>query len=256
MTVTISISVYKIFKGVTKKLLLSFLNKRLFLIFFFNLFIFSYFSFSQESSLSVSLKGNYTTTSRYYPSTVIITSYSFEEYYSIDNLWGYGIETRYNISDYIALGLSAECISGKIDYTHPTLRIPAKAGYDMFLFELNGYYYMPLSTESFKFYIGGGINLDYCNSYEELPSIKSQLVSAPLNTGIQVISGVEYFFMKDLSIRLEMKFRDPIVENECQYTTSRILYNNRVYNISTKPFKSKVNIDGVVFDLSVAYKVF
>lgn len=256
MTVTNSISVNKIFKGVTNKLLLSFLNKRVLLFSIFNLFFYSFYAFSQEGSLSLSLKGNYTTTSRYYPSTVIVTSYSFEEYFSIDNLWGYGIEARYNISDYIALGLSAECISGKIDYTHPTLRIPAKAGYDMFLFELNGYYYMPLSTESFKFYIGGGINIDYCNSYEELPTIKSQLVSAPLNTGIQVVSGVEYYFLRDFSVRLEMKFRDPIVENECQYTTSKISYNNRVYNISTKPFKSKVNIDGVVFDLSVAYRLF
>lgn len=249
-------SVKKILKGVTRWLLLSFLNTKLFFIQFLLIFISNHIIYSQDNNLFISLKGNYTTTSRYYPSNVIVTSYSYEEYFSIDDLFGFGVEARYKFSDFIALGISGESVSGSINYTHHILKLPAKAGYDMLLFELNGYYYMPLSTHTFKFYIGGGIGFAYGMSYEELPTIRSQIISSPVNTGIQVVSGMEYYLYKDFLIRFEMKFRDPIVENESKYTTSRINYNGRIYNVSTKPFKSKVNIDGLVFDFSIAYQIF
>ncbi len=211
---------------------------------------------AQISGLSISLKGNYTSTSRYYPSTIGISSSNYENYYSLDDLLGYGAEFRYAVTDHIVAGLSAEMVSGSVDHRHASLPLPMKSGFDMFLFESNGYYYIPLSGESFKFYIGGGINLAKGNSYEELPSIKSEIISSPVNIGIQALSGIEYFFRKNISLRWEMKFRDPLVENQSKFASSKINYMGKTFNISTNPFKSKINIDGIVFDFSIAYYFF
>lgn len=254
----IVLTVSKIDMGVTStsKLLPLFPNLKLLLLIASLLYLQTNALYAQKGNFSFSLKGNYTSTSRYYPSSIGASAYSYEQYQSIDDIFGYGAELRYKLSDNITAGLASEHVSGVIDYRHATLLIPAKSGYDMYIFEANCYYYIPLSGETFKFYIGGGINAAKGDGYEELPGIKSNLLSSPINIGIQALSGVEYFFYKDISFRFEMKFRDPVVENENKYNSSRIFYMGKSYNISTKPFKSKINIDGIVFDLSIAYQLF
>jgi hypothetical protein len=255
----ILLAVSKISTGVTStsKLLPVLLQLKLIYIVLL-LLSFSNVLFSQGYNFSVSIKGNYTSSTRYYPSSIPNSSsvYTYENYETVNNLFGYGLELRYDYSEHIKIGLSVERISDFANYDHRTLKIPVKSNFNMYIMEANGYYNIPLSGERFKFYIGGGLNIAKCNSYDEISTIKSVLLNSPLNIGIQALSGFEYFLNKDFSARWEIKFRDPIVENESRYNTSRIYYNDRYYTVSTKPYKSKVNIDGLVLDLSFAYHFF
>jgi opacity protein-like surface antigen len=255
----IRLAVSKIPEGVTftSKLLLSLLKLKLFFIILL-LFPFNNILRSQSNDFSVSIKGNFTSSSRYYPSSMQSSSivYSYESYQTIDDLFGYGLEVRYNYSEHIRIGLSAERVSGSTSYLYRSSQIQMKSNFTMYIFEANGYYTIPLSGERFKFYIGGGLNMAKCDNSDELASIKSVTLSSPVNFGIQALSGFEFFINKDLSARFELKFRDPIVENENKFNSSRTFYNQRFYNVPTNSYTTKINIDGLVFDLSFAYHLF
>jgi hypothetical protein len=126
-------------------------------------------------------------------------------------------------------------------------------GYRMFPIELSGYFIIPVSTEKFKLYIGGGGGVYWGERIRNFSIASSEPVNRPLNFGIHVLSGLEYFVREQFSIRGEMKFRDPQFDTESQYTTDRITVNGLTYALSTQPFKSKVNLDGIVFQLQVAF---
>jgi opacity protein-like surface antigen len=217
----------------------------------FALFINTAFIHSQIYNFGLSIRGNYTTTSRLYPSP---TPNSYEDYYPIDGIWGFGAEIRSHLFlDRILLGISGEFVSGEIRNQDKSTRLEVKDGYGLYIFELNGYYIIPLSTERFKIYLGGGLNFSFGKRIREILAYSAENIRSPINVGIQVLSGLEFFIFKNFSARWEMKFRDPLIETESKFKTDRFIYKNTTYTLPTEPFKTRINIDGIVFDLALAY---
>jgi hypothetical protein len=50
-----------------------------------------------------------------------------------------------------------------------------------------------------------------------------------------------------------MKFRDLQFQSTDVFTTRVIRYGDTVINVSTQPFNSRVETDGVVFQIGIAY---
>ena len=212
--------------------------------------------YSQTNNYSISVKGNYTNYARYYVGHYNYTSFIEEDFYSIDNLFGYGLDFRYEFLNDYWIGISGEFVSGAFEYNHRDYRIPCKSQYSMFIGDLACYYLLPLSGEKFKIHIGGGLNFAKASNKDEILYVSSEQISSPINVGILALCGMEYILTKNFSLRGEIKFRDPIVENETKFNTSLIFYNDRTYSIPTRPYKSKINIDGMVFELSAVFYLF
>jgi len=126
----------------------------------------------------------------------------------------------------------------------------------MFIGDVACYYLLPLSGERFKIHIGGGLNFAKASNKDEILYVSSEQLSSPINIGILALCGTEYIITNHFSLRGEIKFRDPIVANENKFNKSIIIYNDRTYSIPTRPYKSKINIDGMVFELSAVFYLF
>jgi hypothetical protein len=228
-------------------------NKIFFILSVFFIFIFNG-AFSQNNVYSVSVKGNYTTTARLYPLNEQNDLSPLYPYYSIDNIYGYGLEVRRRIfTDDLFIGLAGEYVFGNITNKSPVPGVYYNDGFDFYLLELNGILVIPFSTEKVKVYIGGGVNSSLGTRKRTLLDVASESVGHPISFGIQVLTGIEYIFLNKYSVRWEMKFRDPMVDAENKFNVKQIKYNNVNYNISSTPFKSKINLDGIAFELGISY---
>jgi hypothetical protein len=206
-----------------------------------------------SQDLNISVKTNYTTTSRLYPDIGKSYDLTSDSYYSIDGIWGFGAEIRKNIyENKIFLGLSGEYVTGTTNTSSNFPELYYKDGYSLILFELSGYLIIPISSEKLKMYIGGGISSSYGERIREINGISIENVNNPVSTGIHVLTGLEYYFFKGLSLRWEMKFRDPEIETESKFNRD-MTYKNITYQLPKSSVKSKINIDGIVFDFSLVY---
>lgn len=206
-----------------------------------------------SQNLSVAIKTNYTTTSKLYSDISKSSEFTMDSYSSIDGIWGLGIDARKNLyENKIFIGLSGEYISGTMKTQSPFANLSYLDGFSIMLSELNGYLIIPLSSETLKMYIGGGINIAFGQRIKEISNISVENLKNPTSFGIQVMTGLEYFFFKDFSFRWEMKFRDPEIETESKFTQN-LTYNNVFYQLPKSTVKSKINLDGIVFDFSLVY---
>jgi len=212
--------------------------------------------YSQTSNYSISVKANYTSYSRYYVGHYSHINSLSEDYYSVDDLLGYGFDFRYEFLNDYWIGVSGEFVSGYFEYSHRDYRIPCKSQYSMLIGDVVCYYLLPLSGKRFKIHIGGGLNFAKASNKDEILYVSSEQLSSPIDIGILALCGTEYIITNNFSLRGEIKFRDPIVANENKFNKSIIIYNDRTYSIPTRPYKSKINIDGMVFELSTVFYLF
>ena len=73
--------------------------------------------------------------------------------------------------------------------------------------------------------------------------------------GIQVLTGMEYLIRDFVSVRGELRFRDPVLEFHNSYSNNIIHYNGQTYRINGSDFDTKININGVTFSLGIVYNI-
>jgi hypothetical protein len=76
-------------------------------------------------------------------------------------------------------------------------------------------------------------------SQKESTTLKVKRLKSPITIGIQVMSGVKRNFSKNLGLRAEIKFRDPIVDVESQFKSNTINYNGYIISVDPTPFQNK-----------------
>ncbi len=68
------------------------------------------------------------------------------------------------------------------------------------------------------------------------------------------MSGVDYFLTPLLALRAELKFRDPQVESTNKFPDRVVELEGRMIQFDQRPFRSKINIDGVTINLGIAFR--
>jgi len=172
----------------------------------------------------------------------------------LDDIFSYSAELRYRVSDPFILGLRIEYIKKTI--THKDDQIPvidATFGYRLIPVEFSVYYFLPFSTESFKFFMGGGIGVYFGENIKDIGDVHSVAIDKKFAFGIQVEIGMDYIIWENFSARFQMRFRDPEFEIESRYSNDTVNYNGKSYFLSNSPFITKTNIDGITFTLGIAY---
>jgi hypothetical protein len=120
-------------------------------------------------------------------------------------------------------------------------------GYQMIPVEFSVYYLIPFSTERFKFFMGGGMAFYIGSQIRELGDVKISNEKQKVGFGIHVAVGMDYVVKNFLSVRFQMRFRDPQFEMSSKYTNSSVNYAGRTFLLPGNTFESKVNIDGITF---------
>ncbi len=170
-------------------------------------------------------------------------------------------ELRYRLFDEVILGLGTEYM----DHTqlgrnltvfsgNNTETIELKDGFALIPIELSIHYLMPFSTEKFKFLMGGGGGYYIGWHIRKFGNIEVSNIERKTAFGIQVSIGMEYLLIKNVSIRSEMKFRDPQFTVKSKYNKQQTEFFGRTITLAQESFDSKINIDGVTFIAGISYQ--
>ncbi len=190
---------------------------------------------ANEHKFSFSLKGTYTTSTRFLYNIDKLHEYS--ESRSITSNFGYGADLRWNIIwDRFYIGFSSERISSiqttPVFYPEfDNIRVPYKEGFELLAFELSGSYVVPISSEHWKFYLGGGLGTYDGTRMFSIAQVSSETISTKSYMGIHVMTGIDYQFHSRIGLRFEIKFRDPH------------------FDVTTKFDQTYVNVDGYLIKL-------
>ena len=216
------------------------------------------FSFAQPSK-SISLNFNYILSAFVYPD-VISRDRGLRDFSTEVNGWfGFSAELRHKITEGYLAGLSLEVVNKKVgDFltrriSNRLIKIPIEDKYTIYIAELNLFFLAPFSSEKWSVYIGGGVGAYKGNFTKSIVNTRSEVQNSPINLGIQVMSGVGYNLLKNLGLKAELKFRDPIVEVESKFKDSSISYDGYIIQIDPSPFRTRINFDTMTFVLGIAY---
>lgn len=222
------------------------------------IFLFCGIAYSQieTSKYAISINGNYTTTSRLYlnpNSNDILLRNSYE---SLDDIYNYSIEIRYKIGANLFLAAGSEIIQKKhvnSSYNLAGVKAILTDGFQLIPVEITFYYELPFSSDRIKIFMGGGGGFYFGKHIREIGdvSVKSSIDKTAF--GIHVTAGVDYFINEKLSLRTQMRFRDPEINFKNEYDRPTVNINGRSILLPTSSFHTKVNVDGITFTLGASY---
>ncbi len=176
--------------------------------------------------------------------------------------YGYGAELTYNpdISNFdILFYISSEYLKVKDDglvlrfendsavsnvrFTEEFKMIPLEAGLK---------WNLPVSTERFKVYIGGGGGVYFGNRTRTVGPYKTSAISRKPGFSMNVLAGLEYFVERNLSLDFEFKFREANFESEDRFDTDLITIGGNTYSLDN-PVYSRLLVDGTRLSIGIKY---
>lgn len=209
------------------------------------------------NDLGIALNYNYTTTSKMFFQPNAVDPVVRASYDNLDNIYDYSVEVRYVISESVALGAGTEYIKKTFGNSINLggTKIKTTDGYRMVPVELSIYYLIPFSLERFKFFMGGGIGFYSGSQIREFGDENISNVARKIGFGIHVAVGMDYVVKNFLSLRFQMRFRDPQFEMTGKYSNQTVKIDDRTFILPPGNFNTKVNIDGVTFTLGAVINV-
>jgi hypothetical protein len=207
----------------------------------------------------VGLNLNYVLSAFVYPN-VISSDKGLREISNEVNSWiGFSGDLRVEFVEGYLAGLSLEIVNKKVPdvlihrISGQTVRIPIEDKYTIYIVELSAFFVAPFSSQKLNICIGGGVGA-YKGKFEKsILNARSEIQRSPINIGIHVMSEVQYNFPKNLSLRAQLKFRDPIAEVESRFKNAQIEYNGYIIPIDPTPFRTRVNFDTMTFTLGLVF---
>jgi len=212
-------------------------------------------------NFSIGVSEIYTTSAKIYldpnSSDIVLRNDSFP----LEDIFNQGIELRYRITEPLILGLNVEYmrktefgrnVTGYLE-NGTNIPINVEDGFVLIPIEFSVYYLIPFSTEKFKFLMGGGLGYYIGEQIRKFGDVEVTNINRKTAYGVQVMISMDYMLKDNISIRTEMKFRDPQFTVTSAYTKRETIYNGTTVRILQSSFDSKVNIDGVTFILGAAF---
>ncbi|MFQ5797583.1 MAG: hypothetical protein ACE5H0_02695 [Bacteroidota bacterium] len=214
-----------------------------------------------DRPFSVELRSSYTTTSKVFFNPDAASAFERNQFFPVDDIFGLGLDFRRDVAYNLKVGISIEYISASSPFTQSVrdrkgqdFELVLDDGYRLIPVELSSYFVIPFSGERVKVYMGGGVGFYVGERKVEAAGITTQTLEKNTRFGIHVMSGVDYFLTPILALRGELKFRDPQVESTSRYPDKPVEYEGRTILFDQRPFRSRINIDGITFNLGVMFR--
>jgi len=223
--------------------------------------IFSTNAFAQfNKTFGISVNAVYNTSASIYlspnSSDIILRNNSF----LIENIFNPSIDFRYKLSESIILGFNTEYMTSSsigpnltVFLGNSTVTINVEDGFSLIPLELSAYYLLPFSTERFKFLMGGGIGYYIGSHVRKFGDVEVSNAERKAAYGFHVNISMDYLIKDFISVRGEMKFRDPQFTVKSKYSKKEVNYNGSIIRLAQDTFDSKINVDGVTFILGLAF---
>ena len=181
--------------------------------------------------------------------------------YEITNLFSPIIDFRYRINDDIIIGVSSEYIDKSqkannliVREGSQEIKLEVEDGVQFIPIDFSVYYFLPFSTEQFKFTMGGGAGYYFGKQTRKFGDTEIKKIHSKTSLAILVSVGMEYLLTESLGLRLDMKFRSPEISLTNQYSNDFVNYKGTQVRLITDTFDSKINLDGISFLVGISYQ--
>lgn len=145
--------------------------------------------------------------------------------------------------DELALRFIEDSATASVRFIEEFYMIPLEAGLKWSL---------PVGTERFIIYIGGGAGVYFGDRKRSIGSLKTSTISKKPGFSLNVLSGIEYYIGRNLSLDFEFKFRDASFEAENMFSTDYIYIDGHNFRLDN-PFRSRLLINGARLSLGLKY---
>ena len=119
--------------------------------------------------------------------------------------------------------------------------------------ELGIKWLLPVSTDNFKLYIGGGGGIYFGDRTRTMQNLVSSNIEKTPGFSLNILSGIGYYIARNISVNFELKFREASFDIESKYNSNIININGTQYSITT-PFYTRFNVDGVRISAGLKYQ--
>ncbi len=178
----------------------------------------------------------------------------------IEHIFNPSFDIRYSLSESVIIGFNSEYIQSTatgpnltVFLGNGTVTIDVEDGFKLIPLELSAYYLLPFSTEHFKFLMGGGAGYYIGYHIRKFGDADVSTEERKAAYGIHVSISMDYLIKDFLSVRSEMKFRDPQFTVKSRYNKKEVNYNGQIIRLVQDTFDSKINLDGVTFILGLVF---
>ena len=213
-------------------------------------------SAAEDQPFSLSLFGSYTTTSKVFFRPKDPDEFLRSQFFSLDGIFSAGLDLRSTFPPgNLQIGLSAEILSRSNTSHVPfaSLSVPVVDGVTAIPVEATGYFFIPVGTEAFRVYMGGGTGIYFGSRRYEYGGTRAEAVERSAGFGIHIVSGVEWFVTPLISMRTGIKFRDVQFETVNRFLRPATIYQGTIIPLPADPIASRINIDGMHLSVGLAY---
>jgi opacity protein-like surface antigen len=220
------------------------------------------FNNNERTVLDINFNLNYNTGAKVYLNPKSADSDLRNLYYTFEGFFSYAVELKSNIwNNSIYAGLGTEylktsellySVRGLVNNLPRTLQV--EEGFQLYPLELMIYYIFPFSQDWFEAYMGAGVGVYYGKYFRKIYDLSSTSKVFRLDYGILVNTGMNIHLIKNLSLKLEMKFRDPELEFKNEFSETETMINGDRIQLFEKNFYTKINLDGINLILGMNFK--
>lgn len=219
--------------------------------------------YDPDKKFSISLIGTYVSSSELLENPTSPNPFEREAATELKSGYGYGAEMNYApllFESNVLLYLSAEYLKVNTDglilrlsngVNSNAIRFSEK--FTLIPIEFGIKWLLPVSTDLFKLYIGGGGGIYLGDRIRTIQNLVSSNIKKKPGFSLNVLTGLEYYIARNLSANLELKFREASFDNESKYNTNTITVGGTQYSI-TNPFTTRFIIDGVRISAGLKYQ--
>lgn len=219
--------------------------------------------FDPEKRFSISLYGTYISSGSLQNNPRSTNPIERNASTDLDGGYGYGAELNYEPPLFdlgLTFYLSSEYYRSRTNELAMRLTngenqavININEDYSIIPVEAGIKWYLPVSTDNFKIFIGGGGGIYFGNRTRTLLDLTSYNISKQAGFSLNILSGLEYYIARNVAANFELKFREASFEAESAFNKSVISVNGSQYGIDN-PFYTKFIIDGVRLSAGLKYQ--
>ena len=173
------------------------------------------------------------------------------EYQTANGLYGAAVELQFPFSPEISLSVAAEYLRHLDEGDRPvslggTLRtLPVRDGFIVLPFEVGVVASIPISDETFRLTMGGGVAVTVFQRIQEIAGVGVTTDGIPAGYGIHVSVGFEARLMPGIFAHVSTRFRDPEATVTTRYARSSTVYNGSTLVFPSTPMLTRINMDGM-----------
>lgn len=207
---------------------------------------------AQDESHAVTLFGNVVTSAKIFFNPASPDPFERNATNDISSMLSGSLQYGFAMSDISRLQVAFEYLYGS-ETSYDNYNTEIVDGFRMYGVELSGIFLLPVSGKRFMIYIGGGGGAYWGTREYSLAGLFARAPASNLSFGILTIFGLEYRVLPPLSLKLELRFRDPQIDTENEFGQPTLDVQGVTYHLPTRPFPSKVNVNGNVYSLGVCW---